>query len=134
MTARHCQIFTRIARAIVSLTLCACALFAASCNSHGKTQLQGEVTYGGAPVALGTITFTPKADGYRAVQTIKDGKFDIPAKFGVQPGEYNVLVEGYEEIPADDPDQVAKKAFPDYATTVNVEKDKPIVVDVPVKD
>ncbi|MBP5621267.1 MAG: hypothetical protein J6X44_04555, partial [Thermoguttaceae bacterium] len=72
-----------------------------------------------------------KAEGYRAVQTITDGKFEIPEKFGVQPGEYNVAVEGYEEIPEDDPDQVAKKAFPDYSTTITVEPDNPIVVDVP---
>ncbi|MBQ4203311.1 MAG: hypothetical protein II655_06380, partial [Thermoguttaceae bacterium] len=45
------------------------------CSNNGKTQLQGEVTYGGQPIALGTITFTPKAEGYRAVQTITDGKF-----------------------------------------------------------
>ena len=101
------------------------------CSNDGKTKLQGEVTYGGEPVAIGTITFTPKAEGYRAVQTITDGKFEIPEKFGVQPCEYNVAVEGYEEIPEDDPDQVAKKAFPDYSTTITVEPDKPIVVDVP---
>ena len=106
-------------------------LIACGCFNQGKTQLQGEVTYGGQPVALGTITFTPKADGFRAIQTIKDGKFDISAKNGVQPGEYNVLVEGYEEVPEDDPDQVAKKAFPDYSTSITVEAGKPIVIDVP---
>ncbi|MBQ9371571.1 MAG: carboxypeptidase regulatory-like domain-containing protein [Thermoguttaceae bacterium] len=106
-------------------------LIACGCSNQGKTQLQGEVTYGGQPVALGTITFTPKADGFRAIQTIKDGKFDISAKNGVQPGEYNVLVEGYEEVPEDDPDQVAKKAFPDYSTSITVEAGKPIVIDVP---
>ena len=106
-------------------------LIACGCSNQGKTQLQGEVTYGGQPVALGTITFTPKADGFRAIQTIKDGKFDISAKNGVQPGEYYVLVEGYEEVPEDDPDQVAKKAFPDYSTSITVEAGKPIVIDVP---
>lgn len=106
-------------------------LIACGCSNQGKTQLQGEVTYGGQPVALGTITFTPKADGFRAIQTIKDGKFDISAKNGVQPGEYNVLVEGYEEVPEDDPDQVAKKAFPDYSASITVEAGKPIVIDVP---
>ena len=106
-------------------------MFAAACGNHGKTQLQGEVTYGGEPVALGTITFTPKADGYRAIQTITDGKFEIPEKFGVQPGDYNVVVEGYVKAPEDDPDQVAEKSFPDYATSVHVEPNQPIVIDVP---
>ena len=57
-------------------------LIACGCSNQGKTQLQGEVTYGGQPVALGTITFTPKADGFRAIQTIKDGKFDSGKDFG----------------------------------------------------
>jgi len=104
------------------------------CSNQGKVQLQGEATYDGAPIAIGTITFTPVADGFRAIQTITDGKFDIAAKNGVAPGEYNILVEGYEEIPEDDPDQVAKKAFPDYQTTITVEAGKPIVIDVPAKD
>lgn len=101
------------------------------CSNNGKTQLQGEVTYGGQPVALGTITFTPKAEGYRAVQTITDGKFDIPEKYGVQPGEYNVTVEGYVKAPEDDPDQEAEKAFPDYQTSYTVVAGQPIKIDVP---
>ncbi len=101
------------------------------CSNNGKTQLQGEVTYGGQPVALGTITFTPKAEGYRAVQTITDGKFDIPEKYGVQPGEYNVTVEGYVKAPEDDPDQEAEKSFPDYQTSYTVVAGQPIKIDVP---
>ncbi len=104
------------------------------CSNGGKTQLQGEVTYGGEPLALGAITFTPKAEGFRAIQTIKDGKFDIPAKNGVAPGEYAITVEGFEEVPEDDPDQVAKKLFPDYSAVITVEAGKPIVVDVPVAE
>ena len=101
------------------------------CSNNGKTQLQGEVTYGGQPVALGTITFTPKAEGYRAVQTITDGKFDIPEKYGVQPGDYNVAIEGYVKAPEDDPDQEAEKSFPDYQTSYTVVAGQPIKIDVP---
>ena len=101
------------------------------CSNNGKTQLQGEVTYGGQPIALGTITFTPKAEGYRAVQTITDGKFDIPEKYGVQPGEYNVAIEGYVKAPEDDPDQEAEKSFPDYQTSYTVVAGQPIKIDVP---
>ena len=104
------------------------------CSNDGKTQLQGEVTYGGEPLALGTITFTPVNDGFRTLQTIKDGKFDIAAKNGVVPGQYNVAIEGYEEMPEDNPDQVAKKLFPDYATTYTVVEGQAIVIDVPKKD
>ena len=41
------------------------------------------------------------------------------------------LVEGYVEEPEDNPDQVAKKLFPDYSTSITVEEGKPIVIDVP---
>ena len=118
-------------RALSAVVALLVALVATGCSNQGKTQIQGEVTYGGQPLALGTITFTPKADGFRAIQTIKDGKFDIAAKNGVQPGEYNVLVEGYAEAPEDNPDQVAQKLFPDYSTSITVEEGKPIVIDVP---
>ncbi len=116
---------------VASLTL-SCSLFV-GCSNQGKVQLQGEATYDGKPIALGTITFTPKADGFRAIQTITDGKFDVAAKNGVAPGEYNITVEGYEEVPEDNPDQVAKKAFPDYQTSITVEAGKPIIIDVPAK-
>ncbi len=121
----------RLKRMLSFVALFAVTIVTSACSNDGKTQLIGEVTYDNQPVALGTITFTPKADGFRAIQTIKDGKFEIPEKFGVQPGEYNVLVEGYESAPQDDPDQVAEKAFPDYATTISVEPNKPIVINVP---
>ena len=44
----------------------------AGCSNGGKTALQGEATYGGEPIPLGTITFTPQGDGFRAIQTITD--------------------------------------------------------------
>ena len=118
----------------VLLLLASFCFLGVGCSNHGKTALQGEVTYGGDPLPLGTITFTPKGDGFRAIQTVADGKFDIPEKFGVQPGDYNVTVEGYEEPPEDNPDAVAKKLFPDYSTSYTVEPGKPIVVDVPKKE
>lgn len=116
------------------LAFAVCLAIVSGCSNQGRTQLQGEVTYGGEPLTLGAITFTPKADGFRAIQTVKDGKFEVPAKFGVQPGEYNVTVEGFEEVPEDDPDQVAKKIFPDYVTSFTVEPGKPISIDVPKED
>ncbi len=117
--------------ALFALVLMCCAFTLTGCGKDGKTAIQGEVTYGGEPLALGTITFTPKGDGYRAIQTVKDGKFDIVGKYGVQPGEYNVVVEGYEEVPEDNPDQIAKKLFRDYETSMTVEAGKSIVIDVP---
>ena len=104
------------------------------CSNQGKTSLQGKVTYGGEPLVLGVVTFTPVADGFRAIQTVKNGVFEVEEKNGVQPGEYNVLVEGYAEVPEDDPDQVAEKIFPDFATTITVKVGEPIEIDVPVAE
>lgn len=104
------------------------------CSNQGKTSLQGKVTYGGEPLVLGVVTFTPVADGFRAIQTVKNGVFEVEEKNGVQPGEYNVLIEGYAEVPEDDPDQVAEKIFPDFATTITVKAGEPIEIDVPVAE
>lgn len=104
------------------------------CSNQGKTSLQGKVTYGGEPIALGVVTFTPVADGFRAIQTVKNGVFEVEAKNGVQPGDYNVLVEGYAEVPKDAPDQVAEKIFPDFATTITVKAGEPIEIDVPLAE
>ena len=123
--------FTRpVAAMALLLSICFAGI---GCSNNGKTQIQGEVTYGGEPVALGSITFTPKADGYRAIQTITDGKFDISSKNGVQPGEDNVVVEGYVKAPDDDPDQVAEKSFSDYTTSVTIEAGKSVLIEIPAK-
>lgn len=111
-----------------------CGLAVCGCSNQGKTSLQGKVTYGDEPLALGVVTFTPVADGFRAIQTVKNGVFEVEAKNGVQPGEYNVLVEGYAEVPEDDPDQVAEKLFPDYSTTITVKAGEPIEIDVPLAE
>ena len=108
-----------------------CAFTLTGCSNDGKTAIQGEVTYGGEPLTLGSITFTPKSDGFRAIQTITDGKFMIEGKNGVQPGEYKVVIEGYEEVPEDDPDQVAKKLFPDFVTSCTIEVGRSVSIDVP---
>ncbi len=129
------SLFTRLFAPILCVGVGLGGLFVvAGCSNGGKTALQGEATYGGEPIPLGTITFTPQGDGFRAIQTIRDGKFDIPAKHGVAPGAYTVTVEGYNEAPADDPDQVADKMFPDYSTSYTVEAGVPIVIDVPLAE
>ena len=110
------------------------ALAVGGCSNQGKTSLQGKVTYGCDPVALGVVTFTPVAEGFGAIQTVKNGVFEVEAKNGVQPGEYNVLVEGYAEVPDDDPDQVANKIFPDFMTTITVKAGEPIEIDVPLAE
>ena len=50
------------------------------------------------------------------------------------PELHTVTVEGYNEAPADDPDQVADKMFPDYSTSYTVEAGVPIVIDVPLAE
>ena len=103
------------------------ALAVGGCSNQGKTSLQGKVTYGGEPVALGVVTVKPVADGLRAIQTRKNGVLEVEAKNRGQPGEY-------AEVPEDDPDQVANKIFPDFMTTITVKAGEPIEIDVPLAE
>ncbi len=108
------------------------SLLALGCGEK-KKPIQGAVTYDGKPLALGTITLIPKAEGARAIQTIKDGKFNIIGKYGITPGEYEITIEGFTEAPADDPDQQVSKLFPDYTFQKKINAGEVLTIEVPVK-
>jgi hypothetical protein len=65
-----------------------------------RLPIHGTVTYKGQPLAAGTITFTPKADGplERTMEgaLITDGKYAIPADKGLFPGSYHVSISAVE--------------------------------------
>src|SRR5262245_66455623 len=60
---------------------------------HGKTAIQGEVTFNGQPVPEGSISFEP-LDGQGPVTggVITAGKYDVPAAAGTTPGEKVVRI------------------------------------------
>ena len=61
-------------------------------------EVSGSVSYGGEPVEEGQIVFEPEAPGTpMATGQIKDGKYQIEAKFGPAAGPYRVRIEGYRK-------------------------------------
>lgn len=64
------------------------------CGSNSRNALHGSVTLDGKPVKTGTISFLPAAgtSGNSSGGEIKDGKYTIPTKVGLQPGEYRVTI------------------------------------------
>ncbi|HQX50802.1 MAG TPA: hypothetical protein PLY87_26230 [Planctomycetaceae bacterium] len=71
------------------------SLFFAGCGSDNPLNRQavtGEITLGTAPLAQGSIEFTPKASGQASGAKIEDGRFSIPADKGLPPGEYLVRI------------------------------------------
>lgn len=72
--------------------------------------LTGTVTYDGQPLSKGIIVLTPDSvKGERKLPTqagISEGKFSIPAKFGVFVGEYSITIEEPEiTVPTDDSEE-----------------------------
>ncbi|WP_052639845.1 hypothetical protein [Zavarzinella formosa] len=77
------------------LLITGCLAMSGGCGpTDGRRAVKGTVTYQGKPVENGTITFqtttTPPAMAGGA--PIQDGKYEIPADKGLEPGKYRVLI------------------------------------------
>lgn len=70
----------------------------AGCGPGVKKNLKavsGTVKYRGAPLANGSIQFAPTADSKATTQEssdVHDGKYEIPASRGLEPGKYQVRI------------------------------------------
>ncbi len=77
------------------------------CNSKsGTTEISGTVTFKGAPIPAGDVTFMPDvsiAGGQMKMYMVKEGKYDskvdtgngvVPG--GLLPGKYKVRINGYD--------------------------------------
>jgi hypothetical protein len=60
--------------------------------------VSGTVTYKGAKIADGWVTFVPKdADkGTQEAARITDGKYELPSANGLMPGEYRVAITAHD--------------------------------------
>jgi hypothetical protein len=71
-------------------------------NGPEVAPVHGHVSYMGAPVRTGTVTFYPTQGGRPAVGSIKaDGSYTLSRKVpgdGVAVGEYNVTLEAREAV------------------------------------
>ena len=78
----------------IGMLIFAATFSLSGCGSNSRHALHGTVTLDGQPVKTGTISLLPAAgtSGNSSGSEIKDGKFSIPAKVGLQPGEYRVTI------------------------------------------
>jgi hypothetical protein len=76
-----------------SLSLFVAAVVAAGCWGAKRVAVEGAVTYDGAPIPVGTITFLPEFDnGIKAGGRIENGRYQLDTKFGLVPGPHKVEV------------------------------------------
>jgi len=76
-----------------------CALIVGCVQSvDGRYPVSGTVKFDGKPMEFGQISFQPVEQGgaSSAAAQIADGKFMIPAKKGLVPGEYTVVFQREE--------------------------------------
>jgi len=61
-------------------------------NPLGRKAISGTVTLDSAPLASGSIEFTPLGGGVSSGAVIEAGKYQIPAESGLPPGKYRVSI------------------------------------------
>jgi hypothetical protein len=80
-------------RCLVSAALIVLAAGGSGCSSSSAAAVQGQVTYAGEPIDVGTITFIPKSEaGIKSGGLIDRGAYSIEAKIGPAPGTHRVEI------------------------------------------
>ena len=93
--------FSRLSCLLLALT-CVATL---GCGSELPSTVSGKVTFGGAPLTKGTVTFAPQGEGRIAYGEIdSSGNYTVRTlnDQGMQLGEYNVTIIATGEAPASD--------------------------------
>jgi hypothetical protein len=101
--------------------------------------LTGEVTFNGKPLPEGSISLVPEEkNGAGAVAIIKNGRFSITQKYGVQNGRYSVTILSEQTtVPKEGGDPSMSQTislFPAYTfeyTFPDGEKNYHMIIDVP---
>ena len=116
------------------------ALILAGCGGGNKRRpVSGTIKFKGAPLENGHVTFisTTPPIGPVAGAPIRDGKFEMPADMGIEPGIYRVSISSPKGEGERTPEQIAAGAStpgkeqipPEYNTastlTVEVSRDGP---------
>lgn len=112
-------------------SICLAVMLAAGCGSGEikRYNVAGSVTYGGAPVPAGTISFEPVGkDIAPGFATIKNGKYDTTENgVGQIGGAHVVKITGDSRLPVDPnsfqaDSYVAKELFPKFQTDAELPK------------
>jgi hypothetical protein len=71
-----------------------------SSDNLPREAVSGSVTFGGEPLAKGTIQFAPTSDKLPTTATagIVDGKYSIPRYEGLVAGSYKVAISSFDEV------------------------------------
>lgn len=88
-------------------------LLLAGCGGGNKRRpVSGTITFKGAPLESGHITFVSTTEPIGPVggAVIRDGKFEIPADMGIEPGKYRVLISSPKGVGERTPEQIAAGA------------------------
>jgi hypothetical protein len=125
---------------LTTLVAIAIALLVAGCGGGNKRRpVSGTITFKGHPLDEGHVTFvsTTEPIGPVAGAPIRNGKFEIRADMGIEPGMYRVLISSPKGVGERTPEQIAAGASipakeqipPEYNTesklTVEITRDGP---------
>ena len=81
----RCSIFFAVLSALLAL--------AAGCSSSGAAAVEGQVSYAGEPIDVGTITFIPTSGaGVKSGGLIESGAYKVDPKIGPAPGPHRVEI------------------------------------------
>lgn len=88
-------------RCFYSVLLLGVLLIAPGCGEGdplSRQRVSGEIKLDGAPLANGTIAFSPTdPKGTSSGASITDGKYEIPAEKGLPPGDYLVRITASDD-------------------------------------
>jgi hypothetical protein len=121
------------------LALCAALAGCGSSKYSGDQRypLEGEVTFEGEPIDMGSITFTPEGDkGRVSGGVITNGKYAVPEENGANAGTYRVKISWLKrtgrklkDVESGEMYDERREAIPD-----SVHKDSELTVEVPLPD
>lgn len=70
-----------------------CLVGCAKKDTSGRQSISGKVTFQGAPLDNGSIQFQAEAGGQQGSgAVITNGEYTVPARAGLLPGKYKVLI------------------------------------------
>lgn len=98
--------FRLTSASFIAMAVVGAAVMTAGCGGDklGRHAVSGTITFQGKPVPKGFVRFIPDSSkgtrGPGGGASIKNGKFQAPAKKGVVAGAYLIEIDGLDGVPA----------------------------------